>query len=397
MAEQRKVLLDGLEPGTTSMMLRCYFNQFGKVTNSAVIIDGKSDSKGYVTMNSVEEVDEIMKAVPHTLNDHSVDVQRAVSVEDANSVTRLFVGGLHKYNAEKELRRYFVRYGPIKNVDVPFDHVTGRHRGFAFIEFENNNVVEQIVQEKSHMIGPNKVETQRAMDQQYTKIERPQRSQDELYFSRDLDRNRPREQWAEHGREPRQLERLSSMMRRDDDRGGYAYSRTPVERAYNKALNEMGRYSPHESHFRHERSSTSRGSSSYAPYRVLGREERDDWRGKDLSRRDLLERSAYNSRSYRSSYHSELDNLYEERDFWWVEHQEEKQKSAWRHFQLIGGNKDGEQKVRCCQCKAKLTVSGNDSTVVVNHLEIKHPGTLNGGNSYETVKNDSTYVRPPWY
>uniref|UniRef100_UPI00358E6684 heterogeneous nuclear ribonucleoprotein A1-like isoform X3 n=1 Tax=Myxine glutinosa TaxID=7769 RepID=UPI00358E6684 len=300
MAEQRKVLLDGLEPGTTSMMLRCYFNQFGKVTNSAVIIDGKSDSKGYVTMNSVEEVDEIMKAVPHTLNDHSVDVQRAVSVEDANSVTRLFVGGLHKYNAEKELRRYFVRYGPIKNVDVPFDHVTGRHRGFAFIEFENNNVVEQIVQEKSHMIGPNKVETQRAMDQQYTKI-------------------------------------------------------------------------------------------------VLGREERDDWRGKDLSRRDLLERSAYNSRSYRSSYHSELDNLYEERDFWWVEHQEEKQKSAWRHFQLIGGNKDGEQKVRCCQCKAKLTVSGNDSTVVVNHLEIKHPGTLNGGNSYETVKNDSTYVRPPWY
>uniref|UniRef100_UPI0035900B11 heterogeneous nuclear ribonucleoprotein A1-like isoform X2 n=1 Tax=Myxine glutinosa TaxID=7769 RepID=UPI0035900B11 len=360
MAEQRKVLLDGLEPGTTSMMLRCYFNQFGKVTNSAVIIDGKSDSKGYVTMNSVEEVDEIMKAVPHTLNDHSVDVQRAVSVEDANSVTRLFVGGLHKYNAEKELRRYFVRYGPIKNVDVPFDHVTGRHRGFAFIEFENNNVVEQIVQEKSHMIGPNKVETQRAMDQQYTKIERPQRSQDELYFSRDLDRNRPREQWAEHGREPRQLERLSSMMRRDDDRGGYAYSRTPVERAYNKALNEMGRYSPHESHFRHERSSTSRGSSSYAPYR-------------------------------------ELDNLYEERDFWWVEHQEEKQKSAWRHFQLIGGNKDGEQKVRCCQCKAKLTVSGNDSTVVVNHLEIKHPGTLNGGNSYETVKNDSTYVRPPWY
>ena len=38
---------------------------------------------------------------------------------------------------EKKLRREFEQYGPIKAVKMVVDKVSGKSRGYAFIEFEN--------------------------------------------------------------------------------------------------------------------------------------------------------------------------------------------------------------------------------------------------------------------
>ncbi|XP_064647957.1 transformer-2 protein homolog alpha-like isoform X2 [Lineus longissimus] len=47
------------------------------------------------------------------------------------------VFGLSLYTQEKDLREVLNRYGPIDEVQVVYDHQTGRSRGFAFVYFKN--------------------------------------------------------------------------------------------------------------------------------------------------------------------------------------------------------------------------------------------------------------------
>ena len=60
---------------------------------------------------------------------------------------RLFVGNLSYQTAESDLQNHFAQAGVVTSINVMFDKVTGKSRGFAFIEFasadEANKAVEQ--------------------------------------------------------------------------------------------------------------------------------------------------------------------------------------------------------------------------------------------------------------
>lgn len=56
----------------------------------------------------------------------------------SNPYTTLFVGRLSYDVTDKKLRREFETYGPIRSVQVVTDS-DGKSRGYAFIEFENEN------------------------------------------------------------------------------------------------------------------------------------------------------------------------------------------------------------------------------------------------------------------
>jgi RNA recognition motif-containing protein len=60
---------------------------------------------------------------------------------------RLFVGNLSYKTMENELQDYFSQAGVVTSVNLMLDKVTGRSRGFAFVEFataeEANKAVEQ--------------------------------------------------------------------------------------------------------------------------------------------------------------------------------------------------------------------------------------------------------------
>lgn len=49
----------------------------------------------------------------------------------------LGIFGLSLYTGEKELKEMFGKFGPMEEVQVVYDHQTGRSRGFAFIYFED--------------------------------------------------------------------------------------------------------------------------------------------------------------------------------------------------------------------------------------------------------------------
>ncbi|HMP84915.1 MAG TPA: RNA-binding protein [Verrucomicrobiota bacterium] len=60
---------------------------------------------------------------------------------------RLFVGNLSYQTGENDLQEYFAQAGAVTSVNIMMDKVTGKSRGFAFIEFANadeaNRAVEQ--------------------------------------------------------------------------------------------------------------------------------------------------------------------------------------------------------------------------------------------------------------
>ena len=49
----------------------------------------------------------------------------------------LGVFGLSLYTQERDLKEVFSRYGPVEDIQVVYDHQTGRSRGFAFLYMKN--------------------------------------------------------------------------------------------------------------------------------------------------------------------------------------------------------------------------------------------------------------------
>ena len=61
--------------------------------------------------------------------------------------TRLFVGNLSYQTMENDLQDYFAQAGAVNSVNLMMDKMTGKSRGFAFVEFANldeaNKAIEQ--------------------------------------------------------------------------------------------------------------------------------------------------------------------------------------------------------------------------------------------------------------
>jgi len=52
-------------------------------------------------------------------------------------ITKLYVGNLSYSTGEADLQTLFSKAGPVKSVAVITDRDTGRSKGFAFVEMEN--------------------------------------------------------------------------------------------------------------------------------------------------------------------------------------------------------------------------------------------------------------------
>jgi peptidyl-prolyl isomerase E (cyclophilin E) len=59
--------------------------------------------------------------------------------------TTLYVGGLEDNVTEAILRAAFIPFGELKDVTVPLDHATGKHRGFGFVQFEEKEDAEDAI------------------------------------------------------------------------------------------------------------------------------------------------------------------------------------------------------------------------------------------------------------
>lgn len=57
----------------------------------------------------------------------------------SNPKTILYIGGLEDSVNDASLHAAFIPFGDIKDVSIPMDHATGKHRGFGFVQFEEKD------------------------------------------------------------------------------------------------------------------------------------------------------------------------------------------------------------------------------------------------------------------
>ena len=175
----KKLFVGGLNRLTSDDELKRYFETYGDISDSVVIrdLDKKSRGFGYVTFENAEHVRDVLNDKnskgPHVIGGKEVEVKRAIPRDDQSSTAHLktkkiFIGGLKDEATADDIKTVLseiVRSEPT-SVDLIMrkgeDGAPAKHRGFCFVEFENEDLVDELCCIKRVDIGGKKVEIKKA-------------------------------------------------------------------------------------------------------------------------------------------------------------------------------------------------------------------------------------------
>ncbi|XP_077542233.1 heterogeneous nuclear ribonucleoprotein A/B-like isoform X2 [Haemaphysalis longicornis] len=158
----RKLFVGGISWDTDNKDLREYFSKFGVVVDVNIKTDpttGKSRGFGFVTFNAKDAIEAVLKATPHTVKGKQIDPKPAKA---RPGIKKIFVGGLESDMPEADIKAYFEKFGPVENVELPFDKAKNQRRQFAFVTFEREDSVELVCREPKQKIGNKECDIKKA-------------------------------------------------------------------------------------------------------------------------------------------------------------------------------------------------------------------------------------------
>lgn len=169
-----KLFVGGLAWESTEDTIKTYFEQFGVVESVNLKRSKEDPSKHrgfcFVKFASQEHANAVLEQrSPHYLDGSKIDPKSAcpAGVRPEQRTKKIFVGGLQEQTTEERLMDYFGQFGQVQNkIEFAVDRNTGKKRGFCFVEFASEGIVDRIVKMQYHEVAGKRLETKRALSKQ---------------------------------------------------------------------------------------------------------------------------------------------------------------------------------------------------------------------------------------
>ncbi|KAL6436757.1 hypothetical protein ACFW04_004881 [Cataglyphis niger] len=155
-----KLFVGGLSWETTDKELREHFSTYGDIESINVKTDpntGRSRGFAFIVFAKAEALDKIMSAGDHIINNKKVDPKKAKARHG-----KIFVGGLSTELSDDDIKNFFSQFGNIVEVEMPFDKTKNQRKGFCFITFESEQVVNELLKTPKQTINGKAVDVKKA-------------------------------------------------------------------------------------------------------------------------------------------------------------------------------------------------------------------------------------------
>lgn len=164
--DARKMFIGGISMDTTTNDMKEYFSRFGSVVDCTLKIDpltGRCRGFGFVLFGDASSVDKVLAEKTHILKGKTIDPKRALLNAGKEPVKKIFIGGVDPNITEEEVRAHFSCYGKVESVELPFDKVQGKRRGFIFVTFDSEESVDRAVAIPRQKVGAKECDLKKAM------------------------------------------------------------------------------------------------------------------------------------------------------------------------------------------------------------------------------------------
>ncbi|CAN8259525.1 unnamed protein product [Cochlearia groenlandica] len=170
-ASPGKLFIGGLHKETTDTEFNKHFGKYGEITDSVIMRDRHTRQPrgfGFITYADPSVVDKVIEDA-HIFNGKQVEIKRTIPKGAGGNQSKdiktkkIFIGGIPSTVTDDELKDFFGKYGSVVEHQIIRDHETNRSRGFGFVIFDSEDVVDELLSNGNMIdMADSKVEIKKA-------------------------------------------------------------------------------------------------------------------------------------------------------------------------------------------------------------------------------------------